>query len=73
MHVAITILRVQEGLDYEGIIGDYDMGSSSSEKPNTEGVDNPSFADSPDGSITSASQPFSKNRFFRCPSPGCKI
>lgn len=53
MSVAVTILRVQEGLDYEGIIGDYDIENSASKKQNAKGVDNPSFTDSPDGSLSS--------------------
>lgn len=62
MSVAVTILRVQEGLDYEGIIGDYDVENSASKKQNAKGVDNPSFTDSPDGSLSS--KPFGKNSLF---------
>lgn len=38
MHVAVAILRVQDGLDYTGIIADFNVGSKSN------GVDNKAFA-----------------------------
>ncbi|EFX69159.1 hypothetical protein DAPPUDRAFT_259063 [Daphnia pulex] len=42
MHVAVVVLRVQEGLDYTGIIGDFDsMEDFSSGKLKSGGIDNP--------------------------------
>jgi hypothetical protein len=44
MHIAVTILRVQEGLDYTGIIRDFDINHLVKDKQNNEGIDNPTFA-----------------------------
>jgi hypothetical protein len=42
MNVALAVLRVQEGLDYTGMIGDFDtMEDFSSGKLKSEGIDNP--------------------------------
>ena len=38
MHVSVAILRVQDGLDYTGIIADFKVRSKS------EGVDNDAFS-----------------------------
>ncbi|EFX74296.1 hypothetical protein DAPPUDRAFT_252082 [Daphnia pulex] len=46
MHIAVTILRVQEGLDYTGIIRDFDINVLVKDKQNNEGIDNPTFANS---------------------------
>lgn len=46
MHIAVTILRVQEGLDYTGIIRDFDINDLVKDKQNNEGIDNPTFANS---------------------------
>ncbi|XP_046440487.1 bumetanide-sensitive sodium-(potassium)-chloride cotransporter-like [Daphnia pulex] len=46
MHIAVTILRVQEGLDYTGIIRDFDINDLFKDKQNNEGIDNPTFANS---------------------------
>ena len=51
MHVAVAILRVQEGFDYSGVIADNDMEYSSQE---TTGIDNPHYANSPEDHIYSA-------------------
>ena len=42
MHVAVAILRVQEGLDYSDIIADFDF-ENQQLPPDTAGVDNPTF------------------------------
>ena len=61
MHVAVAVLRVQEGLDYTGIIGDFDTGDFSSiAKQKTEGIDNPQYINTLEGSIASSAPPFSK-------------
>jgi solute carrier family 12 sodium/potassium/chloride transporter 2 len=46
MHIAVTILRVEEGLDYTGIIRDFDIKDLVKEKPIKEGIDNPTFENS---------------------------
>ena len=60
MHVAEAVLRVQEGLDYTGIIGDFDVEDFSSAKQKTEGIDNPQYINTLEGSIASSAPPFSK-------------
>ncbi len=63
MHVAVAVLRVQEGLDYTGIIGDFDsMEDFSSGKLKSEGIDNPQYTNTLEGSIASSNTtPFSKS------------
>ena len=46
MHVSVAILRVPEGLDYTGIIADFDSCAdlnSRTKNIKSEGLDNPSF------------------------------
>lgn len=46
MHVAVAILRVSEGLDYTGIISDFDDCTelnNQAKNIKSEGVENPSF------------------------------
>ena len=45
MHIAVTILRVQEGLDYTGIIRDFEVKDLVKDNQN-KGVDNPTFENS---------------------------
>ncbi|XP_046634308.1 bumetanide-sensitive sodium-(potassium)-chloride cotransporter-like [Daphnia pulicaria] len=55
MHVAVAVLRVQEGLDYTGIIGDFDsMEDFSTGKLKSEGIDNPQYTNTMEGSIASS-------------------
>jgi hypothetical protein len=51
MHIAVTILRVQEGLDYTGIIRDFDINDLVKGKQNNEGIDNPTFANSQESDV----------------------
>ena len=56
LHMAVAVLRVQEGFDYTGIIADFDWTN-----PSGLGVDNKSFAKTNDD--TTADQlTFSKSR-----------
>jgi hypothetical protein len=48
MHVAVAVLRVPEGLDYAGIIADFDCSDLSNKRKNKKskkrsGIDNPMF------------------------------
>lgn len=43
MHVAVAVLRVQEGLDYTGIIADFEWTDNSANRPEGSGQDNPCF------------------------------
>ena len=46
MHVAVAILRVQEGLDYSGVIADFELGDDSENgdyEKKVEGLENPVF------------------------------
>ena len=45
MHVAVAVLRVPEGLDYTGIIADFDWEDStpSNDSKQSSGLENPSF------------------------------
>ncbi len=56
MHVAVAILRVQEGLDYSGVIADFNVEDSSDGKKET-GIDNPQFINTPED--YTATPPFS--------------
>ncbi|KAI9550869.1 hypothetical protein GHT06_000210 [Daphnia sinensis] len=53
MHIGVAVLRVQEGLDYTGIIGDFDVNATDSGKQPTEGNDNLAFEESQEDSIAS--------------------
>ncbi len=68
MHVAVAVLRVQEGLDYTGIIGDFDsMEDFSGGKQKSEGIDNPQYTNTLEGSIASSNAtPFSKSIIICC-------
>ena len=57
MHVAVAVLRVSEGLDFTGIIGDFDWTEMGSSKQK-DGQDNSSFSMDESGSTTQL--PFSK-------------
>lgn len=59
MHVAVAVLRVQEGLDYTGIIGDF--GTDNGNRKN--GIDNPHFVVSQQDSFESTMTPYSKQTF----------
>ena len=64
MHVAVAVLRVQEGLDFTGIIGDFDTAEDfSSGKQKSEGIDNPQYTNTLEGSIASTATPFSKSNY----------
>ena len=52
MHVAVTILRVQEGLDYTGIIRDFDVKDLIKDNQTKEGIDNPTFENERERSVT---------------------
>jgi siderophore synthetase component len=54
MHVAVTILRVQEGLDYTGIIRDFDRKDLANDNQNKEGIDNPTFENPRDSCVTAS-------------------
>ena len=59
LHMAVAVLRVQEGFDYTGIIADFDWTN-----PSGQGVDNKSFAKTNED--TTADQlTFSKSRVDR--------
>lgn len=57
MHVAVAILRVQEGLDYSGVIADFNLEDSNSSGQQKTGINNPSFSNCPEDNVASA--PFS--------------
>ena len=67
MHVAVTILRVQEGLDYTGIIRDFDVKDLIKDNQNKEGIDNPTFENQRERSGTSIFPTYSTqlNTFFK--------
>lgn len=44
MNVAVAILRVPEGLDFTGIIADFDLSDLNSAKSKKKGIDNPQFS-----------------------------
>jgi hypothetical protein len=55
MHVAVTILRVQEGLDYTGILRDFDvkdLTKDNKKKEGKKGIDNPTFENQRERSVT---------------------
>lgn len=58
MNVAVAVLRVQEGLDYTGIIGDFVMDEFSNGKQKSEGIDNPQYINTLEGSTASTATPF---------------
>lgn len=62
MNVAVAVLRVQEGLDYTGIIGDFVMDEFSNGKQKSEGIDNPQYIDTLEGSTASTATPFSEHK-----------
>lgn len=60
MHVAIAVLRVPEGLDFTGIIADFDSEETVNGNRKT-GIDNPHFVVSPQDSISSNATSYSMN------------
>lgn len=64
MNVAVAVLRVQEGLDYTGILGDFDAEEFGSGKRKSEGIDNPQYINTLEGSVASSAPPFSKYKSY---------
>ena len=54
MHVAVAVLRLQEGLDFTGIVADFDAEESQNRKKKA-GIDNPQYSNTLDGTAASAS------------------
>ncbi len=63
MHIAVTILRVQEGLDYTGIIRDFDIKDLAKNKQTNRGIDNPTFENSRDSGDTATFSTFGMYTF----------
>ena len=63
MHVAVTILRVQEGLDYTGIIRDFDVKDLIKDNQTKEGIDNPTFENERERSVTAIFPTFSTQHY----------
>ena len=57
MNIAVAVLRVQEGLDYTGVIQDFDL-ANLSDKIKAE-IDNPAYSNTLERTITSSSAQFS--------------
>lgn len=58
MHVAVAILRVQEGLDYTGIIADFELADepeNGNDEKKGDGLENPVFV----AEIATQAAPFS--------------
>lgn len=51
MNIAVAMLRVQEGLDFTGVIADFDL--TDLDYKQKSGIDNPQYSTSPEESITS--------------------
>lgn len=63
MHVAVAILRVQEGLDYSDIIADFDF-ENQQQQPDTAGIDNPTFVKDESAKLPPLA-PFSNASFYK--------
>lgn len=66
MNISVAILRVPEGLDYTGIIADFNLSDITSGKQK-KGIDNPQFTVSQDDVAIISAQPgnFIVNFFYR--------